>query len=127
MVSLAVTVWGRVGARPERRRRDPSRPSKARQVFFCKDYTLTKLCFGESAAELRSAWRGRRPAPTWSVPTLFPHGQLHARFLGEGFRLVVACIHVADNAHAWVRGQNPLDSLGHHLGAVGDRDLSGVE
>ena len=126
MVSLAVTVWGRFGARPERHRRDGSRPSKARQVFFCKDYTPTELCCGESAAELRSACTGRRPAPTWSVPALFPHGQLHDRFFREGFRLVVACIHVPDYAHAWVRGQNPLDSLGHHFSAVGHSDLSGM-
>ena len=126
MVSLAVTVWGRVGARPERHRRDGSEPSKARQVFFCKDYTLTELCFRESAAELRSAWTRRRPAPAWSVAALFPHGQLHARFLREGFRLVVACIHVPDYARARVGGQYTFDSLGHHFGAVGHSDLSGV-
>jgi hypothetical protein len=120
MVSLAVTVWGRVGARPEHHRRDGSEPSKAQQV------TLTEPCFGESAAELHSAWTGRRPAPTWSVLALFPHGQLYARFLREGFRLVVACIHVPDYAHAWVGGQYTFDSLGHHFGAVGYSDLSGV-
>jgi hypothetical protein len=85
MVSLAVTVWGRVGARPERHRRDGSKPSKARQVFFCKDYTLTELCFGESAAELRSAWTGRRPPLYGLYQPYFPMGNFTPVFFAKAF------------------------------------------
>src|ERR1035437_8663132 len=34
---------------------------------------------------------------------------------------------MANDAHAWIGGQHALDALRHRVGAIGDRDLSGVQ
>ena len=52
------TVWGRVGACPERSRRDPSRPRTARQGFLVFDPLPRR-----KLAELRSAWTGEGARP----------------------------------------------------------------
>ena len=47
--------------------------------------------------------------------------------VGKPFRLVVSRVHVANDAHPRIGRQHALDAFRHGFGAVGDRDLSGVQ
>src|SRR6266852_2258366 len=92
------------------------------------------------AAELRSAWTGEGARPHTNFPTTLrerpttsdqllatSHRHLHARLLRKLFRLVIPRIHMPNHAHARIGRQHALDALGHHVGAVGDRDLPSVQ
>src|SRR5690606_15203641 len=55
------------------------------------------------------------------------HGDAHAAAVGHRLRDVVPGVDVPDHAHAGVVGQHAPDLLARQRGAVGDRDLPGVE
>jgi hypothetical protein len=61
------------------------------------------------------------------TPWLTGHGHVHIFILGKLFRLVIPRVHMPDHAHAGIGRQHTLDALGHHVGAVGDGDLPGVQ
>ena len=61
----------------------------------------------------------------WSAG--FVHGDSDATFLGDVKGSFVAGVGVADDAHAGVVGEEAFELLGGEVGAVGDRDLAGVD
>src|ERR1700726_2269118 len=69
----------------------------------------------------------RAPVPTRTSDSLHPHRHLHARLLRKLLRLVVSRVYVPNHAHSRIGCQHALDALGHHVGAVGNRDLSGMK
>src|SRR4051794_27634452 len=56
-----------------------------------------------------------------------PHRNAYAALLRHLHRAVVARVDVADDAHAGVVGEHPLDLLRGEVGAVGDTDLARVQ
>ena len=64
-----------------------ARPSRAKhgEVLFCKDYTLTERCFGESASELRSAGGVGDPPLHGLYQPYFPMGNFTRVFFAKAF------------------------------------------
>ena len=65
--------------------------------------------------------------PSWTIESALEHGDAYAALGGDLGGAVVAGVDVADDAHAGVVGEDPLDLLRGEVGAVGDADLAGVE
>ena len=55
------------------------------------------------------------------------HWHFNVSILSKFFGLVVAGIYVANDSHARICRQHALNPLRHHLCAIGDRDLPGVQ
>src|SRR5580765_1209412 len=54
----------------------------------------------------------------------FGHWYFNASTLRELLGFVVTSVSVTDDSHAWIRGQDALDSLGHHLTAISNGYLT---
>ena len=86
MVSLAVTVWGRVGACPERSRRDPSGPSKARLRFYLRNATASVCLIRQKACRALLGLDGSETRPyTVCAGLYFTIGTLTCFFFAKSF------------------------------------------
>jgi hypothetical protein len=60
------------------------------------------------------------------LSALIPNRNSYIGLFGELFRFFITCVYMPNNSHSRIRSQHALDSLGHHLGTVSNRDLTCV-
>src|SRR5581483_12389863 len=83
-------------------------------------------------SEQQRRWGGRILVWIWLFQrrrpqsALVPDWNLYIRLFGELPGFFVAGIYVPDDAHPRIGSQHAFDAPGHHVGTVGNRDLTGV-